>query len=158
MSRRGPYLPIEKVQEQCFKLEHFHAGEVYRVCFGSAFDDIAISAWQREHGVEKRRVAGQKALRDTEKLVLDLNKHKMVARNMKAGSRRVSEGQASIIGHGHEPGTLPFHLSSKNRHSGKEFVLSVRQAHHLCGHFRSWVAKESWVSILCGSDGSPHHS
>jgi len=50
------------------------------------------------------------ALRDMEKLVLDLHGHKRVAKNMKAESRRVNEGPASIIGDGDEPGTPPFRL------------------------------------------------
>lgn len=99
-------------------------------------------------------MAGKKALRDTEKLVLDLHRHKRVDNQVES---RVSKGKgpAGIIGSGHEPGTPPFRLSSKNCHSGKGFVLSVRQIHNLCSPVRSsWVAKESWVSILCGSDSS----
>jgi len=55
-------------------------------------------------------VARKKALRDTEKLVLDLHRHKGVVKNSKAVSGRVDEGLASIIGGGHEPETPSFHL------------------------------------------------
>ena len=70
-------------------------------------------------------------------MVLDLHRHKRVAKNMKAESRRVNEGAASIIDGGHEPGTPPFRLPNKNCHFCKDLVLPVRQAHHLCYPFRS---------------------
>ena len=101
--------PYKRYKSSAFKLEHLHIRQVYRVCFGSAFDDFAISAWQREHG-GKRRVAGKDALGDTEKLVLDLYRRKRFVKRLKAVSRWVNEGPTSMIGGGHEPGTLPFRL------------------------------------------------
>jgi len=123
VSRRGSYLPLEKVLEQRFELDNRNTWEAYRVLFGSPFYNLVISTRKREHGAKERGVYAKKVLGDTEKVVLDLHTLRENAGGMikKDASRWVSDGLESMAGRGHEPGRPPFRLS-RNTYVGEGLV------------------------------------